>query len=375
MAERKIREFLTGSGIKDDEITYSNGRVMVKGKDFMGATARADGSTYGDENQLNQAFNNYNFKDAMDAHKTLLNKPREQFSYNAQDDPLYQNALGAAQRSAATAGNNASVRLGSRGIGNSQQALTTENQIQQRAVADVNSNLLPQYMTQAYNQYKDRYTMDQDSLKNQLNLAGTYNDLNQQSFNNARLTRSDDEQTKKSNWGAYLDSVGLTGDLGTGPKSDWSLLGGRSGTLSMDGRKYESDLEQRGIDNTREDKRLDNDTRQTNASINNMNADNLRAAAAEAKANGDDEMALRFKIWENTGLAPEGIPGVPKGTQLASKSSKQTTYKDMPEFEANKAYIISNPNTALEEVEANKDQFIKDYGTDGYLELLKLAEG
>lgn len=245
----KIRDFLTAQGNKDSDITYNNGNVMLRGKQFMSATPQADGSTYGNANQLSQAYNNYNARDEIDAFKANMNKPRQQFAYDANTDPLYQNALGAAQRSAQTAGNNASVRLGARGIGNSQQALTTENQIQQRAVADVNSNLLPQYMTQAYNQYKDRYAMDQDALKNQLNLAGTYNDLGQQGFNNDRLISADREKTKQSN----LDASRLVGnDLGRilAPKDDWSNLYNQDDApLNFDGRKYNDDMTQRAFEN------------------------------------------------------------------------------------------------------------------------------
>lgn len=321
MADVGIRDYLKGRGYKDDEITYNNGNVMLKGKNFYGATPQADGSTYGDANKLNQAFNNYNMNDAIDSFKSSIGKPRAQFAFDPNSDQAYQSALGAAQRSAATAGNNASVRLGSRGIGNSQQALTTENQIQQRSVADVNSNILPQLINQAYNRFHDQQVMDDNNNDKYLALAQQLQGIGQQDLDNEYRTGQAEQQKKQSNWDAYLQSVGLTGDLGTGPKEDYGLLGDRSGNLSMAGQGYKDDMTQRGVENTRADKQLDNDTRQTNASIANMNADNVRQAAATAKANGDDEMALRFKIWENTGLAPDGIPGVPKNTKLAGKSS------------------------------------------------------
>lgn len=249
MADVGIRDYLKGRGYKDDEITYNNGNVMLKGKQFYNATPQADGSTYGDPDKLNQAYNKFSVGNNLDKVQQQLNTPREQFSYNAQSDPLYQNALGVAQRSAQTAGNNATVRLGARGIGNSQQALTTENQIQQRAVADVNSNLLPQYMQQAYNQYKDRYAMDQDLMKNQLGLGKAYNDQylqgkdeEQQMFNNNRLIKSDNLNAARN----------VGNDLGRvlAPKDDWSNLYNQDDApLNMDGQKYKDDLAQRAIDN------------------------------------------------------------------------------------------------------------------------------
>lgn len=100
MADVGIRDYLKGRGYKDDEITYNNGNVMLKNKFYASATPQADGSTYGDPNKLNQAFNNYNMGDALDTFKTNLAKPRAQFSYDPNSDQAYQSALGAAQKEA-----------------------------------------------------------------------------------------------------------------------------------------------------------------------------------------------------------------------------------------------------------------------------------
>lgn len=314
MAERKVREFLTGSGIKDDEITYNNGRVMVKGRDFMGATPRADGSTYGDENQLNQAFNNYNFKDAMNTYQTNLAKPREQFSYDAQADPLYQNALGVAQRSAQTAGNNASVRLGARGIGNSQQALTTENQIQQRAVADVNSNILPQLMNQAYSRYNDELNRDERSNAQRLQLAGMYNDLGQQQFNNDR-TLEQEAARKRQEHLDLANALSQQYGVNVDPKDDpYYAYKQVEGLTPIATTKYNDGLKQQGIENTRADKQL-------NATLSNMSSDNARATASEARQAGNQQLANLYDIWDRTGVAPAGIPGVQEGKLLQAKPS------------------------------------------------------
>lgn len=40
-------------------------------------------------------------------------------------------------------------------------------------------------------------------------------------------------QTKVDNWNAYMDSIGLTGNLGSGAKADWSLLGGTGGAPTL----------------------------------------------------------------------------------------------------------------------------------------------
>lgn len=76
-------------------------------------------------------------------------------------------------------------------------------------------------------------------LLNQSNADRTFNyNAGQDAINNAR-------QTKTDNWNAYMDSVGLTGNLGTGAKADWSLLGGTDGAMTLDAKtKY---LQQEGI--------------------------------------------------------------------------------------------------------------------------------
>lgn len=324
MADMRTRDFLTGRGINDNDITYNNGRVMVKGKDFMGATPNSDGYTYGNENALNQAYNNYNTRDLVDTVKQKLSAPPTPFSYDANSDPLYQNALGAAQRSAQTAGNNATVRLGARGIGNSQQALTTENQIQQRALADVNSNLLPQFMSQAYNQYKDKYSMDQDALKNQLNLAGTYSDLGQQQFNNDRLTQSDADRKRQE----HLDYAQMLSDkygVYVEPKDDPSLaLAQVAGLKPLSEREYADKRSDVAFNQGIDTKQLENSTRQTTASINNMNSDNTRAGDAVTRDVTDKEIERKYKNWELLGKAPEGIPGVPTGTPWPTKTPTNT---------------------------------------------------
>ncbi|CAN7361918.1 hypothetical protein [Paenibacillus sp. LjRoot56] len=250
MADVGIRDYLKGRGYKDDEITYNNGNVMLKNKFYASATPQADGSTYGDPNKLNQAFNNYNMGDALDTFKTNLAKPRAQFSYDPNSDQAYQSALGAAQRSAQTAGNNATVRLGARGIGNSQQALTTENQIQQRSVADVNSNILPQLINQAYGRFHDQQVMDDQNNDRYLNLAGTYNNLGQQDFNNNRLTQQDTfnnnrltQQDERQTRQDHIDLANMLSEqygIKVDPKDDPALAYSQvAGLKPLNMREYE----------------------------------------------------------------------------------------------------------------------------------------
>lgn len=76
-------------------------------------------------------------------------------------------------------------------------------------------------------------------LLNQSNADRTFN------YNAGQDQIKNDRQTKTDNWNAYMDSVGLTGNLGTGAKADWGLLGGTDGEMTLDAKtKY---LQQEGI--------------------------------------------------------------------------------------------------------------------------------
>lgn len=306
MAEIGIRNYLNNKGFKDDEITYNNGNVMLKGKQFYGATPQADSKTYGDPTKLDQAFNAYNNQSYQDDARNVLsqvqqriNTPAPQFNYNRATDPLYQDAIKSAQQNAQTAGNNATVRLGARGIGNSQQALTTENQIQQRELGQVERDIAPQLYNQAYQKYMGEYAMGQDQLKNQMGLFNTYNNMYQQGkdeeqrgLDNDYRTGQAAEQKKQNNWDAYLQSVANTGDLGTGAKEDYNLLGTRSGNLSTQGQQLRDNQAQQTFEN-----KLKEDLQR--AQLANMATDNELARARESRiASGETAEAKKATAEE-----------------------------------------------------------------------------
>lgn len=101
--------------------------------------------------------------------KSASAKP-DPFTYDPNKDILYQNALQQAQRGAQTATNNALVSLGSRGIGNSSSAVTAANQIQQSALADVNSRILPQLMNQAEQRHLNEQNTQRQAILDRLGI-------------------------------------------------------------------------------------------------------------------------------------------------------------------------------------------------------------
>lgn len=356
-----IRKYLQDRGFRNDDINYDQGTgtVTYQGKDLIKPASVTDGMSYASTQDLNNAINNYDqsqnrvkLNNVLDQYsqkitnqqasqpfKPTIQAPTVQpFQYSAESDPQYQAALRNAQRNAQTAGQNAQEELNARGILNSTVTSDRLGQIQQAEYGKVSDNILPQLMQQAYQRandqyakdyqkyldqtnleyknYQDQYSQGQDQYKNLASLIPLISGVGQQALDNqyrdtafTEQQRQNAEQIKQNNWNAYLQSVGITGNLGTGPKTDYSLLGGTNGAPSFQGQQYLDTKSQQGIDNARAD-------RQLNATIGNMTSDNIRQNAAAARAAGNESQARLFDIWDRTGEAPAGIPDVPVGTKL-----------------------------------------------------------
>ncbi|MEC0231187.1 hypothetical protein [Paenibacillus alba] len=255
------------------------------------------------------------------------------FQYNAQSDPAYQAALREAQANASTAAGNISADLNKRGIMDSTVNTNLSNQAAQREYTHVSNDLLPQLMQQAYGRYQDQnnndyrnqlanYQAGQDQIGNLTKYAGTLNGLNQQEADNEQRSKDNAyrdntlaETQKQNNYDAYLKSVGITGDLGTGPKNDYMLLGDKSGNPSFAGQQYADNKVQQEFENKMK-------TQLQGANIANMSADNARGWAAESRAAGNQQLGQLFDVWDRTGVAPAGIPGVQAGTRLQAKQTQ-----------------------------------------------------
>lgn len=96
------------------------------------------------------------------------------FSYDPSSDPAYQAAVKAAQQNLEVNQKNTNAQLRATGQGKSSYSETVANQLANQTTENIANNILPQYATQAYNQY-------QDSIANQGSL---YNLQNQQDFQN-----------------------------------------------------------------------------------------------------------------------------------------------------------------------------------------------
>lgn len=389
-----IRKYLNDQGYADNDIGYNNDSVTLKGKNFYNATPQAQDdpsrglykdSTYGTPTALQSALKTWQGNDNSAKLNTTTNnmyntansttpfqfnqvKPFEYNQQSIQSDPIYQSAIAQALQGAQQATGNAMVGLGARGIGNSSVAVDRANQIQQRSVGEVNSNLLPQLIQQAFQRYQTQndndfrtqsanYGVQQDQFNNQSALANYLNGVGQQEFQNERALNAEALQNKGANWSAYMDSVNATGNMGTGPKADWSLLGGTNGSPTLQGQQFEYGKSQDALQNTAQYAGIYNGmpTMQKimqDASIDRMTKDDARAAAAEARSKGNQELGALFDIWDRTGVAPSGITGVPEGTRLAGKTAEIPTFESqLPNFKSIAKYDsygdLTNPE-ALE---------------------------
>lgn len=291
-------------------------------------------------------------RNTLETYKANLNKPVTPYSFDINNNQQYQQALQAAQRSAQTASNNATVALGSRGIGNSQQAMTTANQIQQRSVADVNANMLPQIMAQDYARYRDQQNMEMARNEGLLGYANALSGIDQQELDNKFRDSQAAEQKKQNNidlakWGASVYGFGA-------PKDDAGVFFDQyQGAKSLPFMQYEQskavqDAGLTGLYNGKE-------TMQKNAqdfgqwldkaqlAVSQRNAGTSAASAANSASNAGFNRLL--DIWDRTGKAPAGLEsmGITPGTALNDKNA----IKEAEKVAAEKSKKMESEKTGL----------------------------
>jgi hypothetical protein len=258
-------------------------------------------------------------RNTLETYKANLNKPVTPYSFDINNNQQYQQALQAAQRSAQTAGNNATVALGARGIGNSQQAMTTSNQIQQRSVADVNANMLPQIMQQDYARYRDQQNMEMAQNDNLLKYANALNGLDQQDLDNKFRADQASEQKKQSNidlakWGQSMYGFGS-------PKEDAGVFFDQyKGAKTLPVQQYEASRADAKFDQNYKLDSLDHsryvDGRQLDISQQNADVNSANSAWNMSNDNPDNQ----YKSAEVTKLKAEAAQ-VGKGKPLTTEDA------------------------------------------------------
>lgn len=102
---------------------------------------------------------------------------QDKFNYDPNSDPVYQAALARAKTNAQSAGGDAMALMNKRGILDSDVTRDRVAGIAQDAVSGVETDLMPQLMTQAYQRFQDsdnrKYQMSRDSVVDQQNAENT----------------------------------------------------------------------------------------------------------------------------------------------------------------------------------------------------------
>lgn len=290
---------------------------------------------------------------------------------NIQNDPAYQAALREAQRNTQTAAGNTAAAMNARGIMDSTITTDRVGQQAQQQYGHVSDTILPQLMQQAYARYQDEVNNDyrtqvanygagQDQLSNLSKYAGTLNGQEQQDFTNNLAN-------KNANLNALQTAAQITGQVPVnGPKDDWRLLfQGENATQfnpTLQGQQYADNKVQQGIENTRADKQL-------NATLSNMSSDNARANASEARQAGNQQLANLYDIWDRTGVAPAGIPGVTAGAKLKGKESTQSQNDNESIGNLTSDIDQMTPENKSRFFKEKKSEIISEYGVSGYNQL------
>jgi hypothetical protein len=202
------------------------------------------------------------------------------------------------------------------------------------------------------------YGLQVGSLTGNLNGTQTLASKDQE-FNQAR-------QTKVDNWNAYMDSIGLTGNLGSGAKADWSLLGSTGGTPTLAAKSTLLQQEGQRINNEIASLELANLPTEQKLKIQQLQKQIAEIGRAPYQSAVDAEYD---KIKLDT--AKEQLRQLTTGDKPGDKS--KIDYKNSPDFASDVAYLKSNPDTASNQLDTHAQEFISQYGYDGYLALRKAA--
>lgn len=430
-----VRSYLLGKGYSNDDIGYdpNTKSVQLKNKttgvydNFMKPSTNMNGSTYDNIGNLNNSYDQYmktqqqpaqvtasaapqtQANPYMDQYTQMIKDIQTKLSAPQQDvysTPQYAAAQAQQQRAAQQGIRSAQESLGGAGFGRSTALGEAANRAQNTANEYLTTQLVPQIQQQLAAQRQAEIgnqfsllnpimsllnredTQKQNDFSNNIARAGVtgYYQPDNTNFdviqklmaqNSAAYASASPEQQKQ----LHDDNVRLAASIGgmdTTGNGDYSYgpirtLQGQQADYGQqkDERDFQYKTVQDAIQNGMSQQQIDNQAKQFAARLGfdyeNMDAGDKQAWAQIAisqqnantsEANAANDNALGRDKFE---------------FEKEQARSKPKTYKEMPEFEASKAFIYSDPNTALTEIKSNEKQLIEDYGTDGYGDLLALA--
>lgn len=307
------------------------------------------------------------------------------FQYDPEDDPRYQSYRELANSRAAAAAQDANRNtletMNDRGILNStvtsSQLSQNENRFRQQAETEALAQL-PAFYSEARADYQDRLRNAGDLLRFAADQGRTASDM---AYRDSRAARGDMESDRAYDRGVAESDRAFERQVGRDAVADSQWQQTMEYQRLSDQEKMEYQRTRDAIEDERYKQKFDEDVRrygldralqEAQLAISRQNANTSAASAANSAGNA--AFGRLMDIWQATGVAPEGIPGVAPGTPLAGKqpTPKSTDYKSNPDFASDVAYLKSNPNEA-KKLDTSPDAFINEYGYDGYLALRKAA--
>jgi len=351
-----VRDTLkTKYNIADENIGWNPNTNMVTlyGKDTIRPTSNVDGTTYAGQDVFNSASGSINaLKQQNDLMSQYTNPQQQANPYdnqvasiisqlqnmasaqpqNVYGTPQYAAAQAQAQKGAQQATRQAQESLGSSGFGRSTRLMDRTQGIQNDANQYLETQLVPQIQAQLQAQQQAQMQ----------NLAGILNALGgqQQLYDTRQQTQrsnlagivdflTNQQQTEYANRqaerAANLDAAAKVGtQLGRvlQPKDDWSNLYNQTDApLNLQGQELQRQTANDAITNDQWEREFASSEAYKRAQIEDMQAGRAISQANAARQAGNDSLANLYEVWDRTGIAPAGIPGVAEGTQLAAKGS------------------------------------------------------
>jgi len=245
----RVRDYLRGLGFKDEEIGWKQGQnggtVTLKGIDLLKPAMVQQGRSYASLSDITNALRRTGLSPQQqqqqqyrmqmsDILSRLRQRATQPFTYKPEEDPAYQAALEEAKRQAELASQRAMEELNVRGILPSTITRDQIANIQQRYMGQVQSQILPQLIQQAY-------TRRQSELSNLLNLLGAYQGLEQTEYERARQAELDalarEQAQLEQQQREFDNALSLAQQLGYVSNEAASILGVEPGTQTADARE------------------------------------------------------------------------------------------------------------------------------------------
>jgi hypothetical protein len=359
-------------------------------------------------------------------------KTPDKFSYDEASDPQYQSALNLARQNIQTEQGNTLANLVSHGQGNSSYSAGAVQGVADKAIGNLNNNLLPQFIQQAYNHYQDgikndyqtqlaNYNANQDKIKNgqwdQTFNAGRTDAANNLAINKGTLT-GDYTSPENAALQKQMDANSAAYATAT-PEQQAQLHAQNLAIAKQLGKTYDpSTGEYSGGTSTRT---IAGQTMDSNNQKNHIDLANYLSEKYGVKVDPKNDPALAYKQVEGltpvsalqqafdnkikqqsadtsaAGVANSYNLGLKNANTSASSAANSNTnakdrlafdkeqannktpkpkqpgaYKTDPNFSADVAHMKSNPADASK-LDSNAQAFIDAYGYDGYKALRQAA--